>query len=78
MLGDTTGLHPAGRLRLYEFDNSTALVAVGVAQVVDIVWQLRHELPKNRQVKNAQNGLTVNFGGFGNNVLSFVLRRVEQ
>lgn len=50
----------------------------GVAQVVDIVWQLRHELPKNRQVKNAQNGLTVNFGGFGNNVLAFVLRRVEQ
>ena len=52
--------------------------ATGVAQVVDIVFQLRHELPKNRQVKNAQNGLTVNFGGFGNNVLSFVLRRVEQ
>jgi acetyl-CoA C-acetyltransferase len=52
--------------------------ATGVAQVADIVWQLRHELPKNRQVKNAQNGLTVNFGGFGNNVLSFVLRRVEQ
>src|SRR5512138_2349761 len=51
--------------------------ATGVAQVVDIVWQLRHELPKNRQVKNAQNGLTVNFGGFGNNVLSFVLRRAD-
>jgi len=52
--------------------------ATGVAQVVDIVWQLRHELPPERQVKDAQNGLTVNFGGFGNNVLSFVLRRVEQ
>ncbi len=52
--------------------------ATGVAQVVDITWQLRHELNPNRQVKNAQNGLTVNFGGFGNNVLSFVLRRVEQ
>ena len=51
--------------------------ATGVAQICDIVWQLRHELPKERQVKNAQNGLTVNFGGFGNNVLSFVLRRVE-
>ena len=24
----------------------------------------------------SQTGLTVNFGGFGNNVLSFVLRRV--
>jgi acetyl-CoA C-acetyltransferase len=52
--------------------------ATGVAQVVDIVFQLRHELPKNRQVKNAENGLTVNFGGFGNNVLSFVLRRAPQ
>jgi acetyl-CoA C-acetyltransferase len=51
--------------------------ATGVAQIVDIVFQLRHQLPKNRQVKNAQNGLTVNFGGFGNNVLAFVLRRVE-
>ncbi len=51
--------------------------ATGVAQVVDIVWQLRHELPEDRQVKGAKYGLTVNFGGFGNNVLSFVLKRVE-
>lgn len=51
--------------------------ATGVAQVVDIVWQLRHDLPPERQVQNAVNGLTVNFGGFGNNVLSFVLRRDE-
>jgi len=50
--------------------------ATGVAQVVDIVWQLRHELPKERQVKNAQNGFSINFGGFGNNVLAFVMRRV--
>jgi acetyl-CoA C-acetyltransferase len=51
--------------------------ATGVAQVVDIVFQLRHELPENRQVKNAKTGLTVNFGGFGNNVVSFVLKREE-
>jgi acetyl-CoA C-acetyltransferase len=51
--------------------------ATGVAQVVEIVWQLRHEVGEKRQVKNAQNGLTVNFGGFGNNVLAFVLRRIE-
>ncbi len=51
--------------------------ATGVAQIVDIVFQLRHELPKDRQVANAANGLTVNFGGFGNNVLAFVLRRVD-
>jgi acetyl-CoA C-acetyltransferase len=52
--------------------------ATGVAQIVDLTWQLRHELPKGRQVKNAQNGFSINFGGFGNNVLAFVLRRVEQ
>lgn len=52
--------------------------ATGVAQVVEIVFQLRHELGNDRQVKNAENGLTVNFGGFGNNVLAFVLRRVQQ
>ncbi len=51
--------------------------ATGVAQVVDIVWQLRHELPENRQVKNAMTGFTINFGGFGNNIVSFVLKRVE-
>jgi len=51
--------------------------ATGVAQIVDIVFQLRHELSKERQVKNAKNGLTINFGGFGNNVLVFILRRVE-
>ncbi|MCU0520553.1 MAG: acetyl-CoA acetyltransferase [Anaerolineae bacterium] len=51
--------------------------ATGVAQVVEITWQLRHELPKERQVKNAKVGLTVNFGGFGNNVLAFVLRRAS-
>lgn len=51
--------------------------ATGVAQIVDLTWQLRHELPKNRQVKNAETGLSVNFGGFGNNVVSFVLRRAQ-
>ncbi|MCD4738602.1 MAG: acetyl-CoA acetyltransferase, partial [Anaerolineae bacterium] len=47
----------------------------GVAQMVELTWQLRHELPKERQVKNAKVGLSVNFGGFGNNVLCFILKR---
>ena len=51
--------------------------ATGVAQVVDVVFQLRHELDKDRQVKNARTGFTLNFGGFGNNVVAFVLRRAE-
>jgi acetyl-CoA C-acetyltransferase len=52
--------------------------ATGVAQVVEIVWQLRHEVGKERQVKNATTGFTLNFGGFGNNVVAFVLRRVDR
>jgi acetyl-CoA C-acetyltransferase len=51
--------------------------ATGVAQIVEITFQLRHELPKDRQVKNAKHGFTINFGGFGNNVVSFVLKRTE-
>jgi acetyl-CoA C-acetyltransferase len=73
-LGGQTPINVSGGLKA----RGHPVGATGVAQVVDIVFQLRHELPKNRQVKNAQNGLTVNFGGFGNNVLAFVLRRVEQ
>src|SRR5512144_2895282 len=73
-LGGTIPINLSGGLKA----RGHPVGATGVAQVVDIVWQLRHELPKNRQVKNAQNGLTVNFGGFGNNVLAFVLKRVEQ
>jgi acetyl-CoA C-acetyltransferase len=52
--------------------------ATGVAQIVDITWQLRHELPAGRQVEDAEVGLTVNFGGFGNNVLSLILKRASQ
>ena len=48
--------------------------ATGVAQAVELVWQLRGEAGK-RQVKGAANGFSLNFGGFGNNVLAFVLRR---
>lgn len=51
--------------------------ATGIAQVVEIVFQLRHALDKKRQVKNAKVGFTLNFGGFGNNVVAFVLRRSE-
>lgn len=51
--------------------------ATGVAQLVEITFQLRHELPKDRQVKGAKHGFTINFGGFGNNVVSFVLKRTE-
>jgi acetyl-CoA C-acetyltransferase len=46
--------------------------ATGVAQLAEITWQLRGEADE-RQVKDARTGFTCNFGGFGNNVLCFVL-----
>lgn len=52
--------------------------ATGVAQVVELTWQLRHDLPKERQVKGAKAGFSINFGGFGNNVVAFVLKRGEK
>jgi acetyl-CoA C-acetyltransferase len=46
--------------------------ATGVAQVVELVWQLRGQAGR-RQVPKAAHGFCCNFGGFGNNVLTFVL-----
>jgi acetyl-CoA C-acetyltransferase len=48
------------------------LGATGVSQVVELVRQLRGEAGE-RQVEGARTGLAVNFGGFGNNVVSTVL-----
>lgn len=48
--------------------------ATGVGQAHEIVTQLRGDAGE-RQVKNATKGLTTNFGGFGNNVVSLVFVR---
>lgn len=41
----------------------------GVAQIRDIVLQLRGHAPNGLQVKNPTIGLTHNIGGFGNNIV---------
>ena len=47
--------------------------ATGVSQVHELVKQLRGEAEKEgRQVKNPKHGLAVNFGGFGNNVVTTI------
>lgn len=50
------------------------LGATGVSQIIEIVRQLRGEA-EGRQVFGAKAGLTVNFGGFGNNVVATVLAK---
>lgn len=72
-LGGTIPINVSGGLKA----RGHPLGATGVAQIVEIVWQLRRQLPPERQVPNAQNGLTLNFGGFANNVLCFILKREE-
>jgi acetyl-CoA C-acetyltransferase len=44
----------------------------GVSQVVELVRQLRGEAEPGRQVKDPKYGMSVNFGGFGNNVVAVI------
>lgn len=46
--------------------------ATGVSQAVELVRQLRGEAEKGRQVSNPHYGMSVNFGGFGNNVVALI------
>lgn len=48
------------------------LGATGVAQVVELVWQLRGEAGE-RQVDDPATGIAVNVGGFGNNSICSIL-----
>lgn len=52
------------------------LGATGVSQIVELVRQLRGEAG-GRQVEGAKNGLAVNFGGFGNNVIATIVTKGE-
>lgn len=69
-IGGKLPINPSGGLKA----RGHPVGATGVAQVVELVWQLQGKAGK-RQVKNASTGFSLNFGGFGNNVLAFVLRR---
>lgn len=69
-IGGKLPINPSGGLKA----RGHPVGATGVAQAVELVWQLRGEAD-DRQVKNAQTGFALNFGGFGNNVVALVLRR---
>jgi acetyl-CoA C-acetyltransferase len=64
-------INPSGGLKA----RGHPLGATGVAQVVELVWQLRGEAGK-RQVEGAKTGITCNFGGFGNNIVSILVERM--
>ncbi|WP_275542420.1 thiolase family protein [Halorubrum sp. Hd13] len=49
------------------------LGATGISQVIELVWQLRGDLPDERAVDGASRGLAVNVAGFGNNAVCTLL-----
>jgi len=63
-------INPSGGLK----SRGHPVGATGVAQIAEMTWQIRGDAGP-RQVKKHDIGLTVNFGGFGNNVVAFVLRK---
>jgi acetyl-CoA C-acetyltransferase len=69
-LGGKLPINPSGGLKA----RGHPVGATGVAQVTELTWQLRGQAGEH-QVPNASNGFCCNFGGFGNNVLAFVLSR---
>jgi acetyl-CoA C-acetyltransferase len=71
-IGGKIPINPSGGLKA----RGHPLGATGVAQVVELVWQLRGEAGK-RQVEGAQAGITCNFGGFGNNIISILVERIK-
>lgn len=70
LLGGKFPINPSGGLKA----RGHPVGATGVAQIAELTWQLRGEAGE-RQVKGAKKAFSCNFGGFGNNVVSFVLRR---
>ena len=63
-------INPSGGLKA----RGHAVGATGMAQVVELVWQLRGECGE-RQVKDAKRALACNFGGFGNNTVIHIFER---
>jgi acetyl-CoA C-acetyltransferase len=70
-IGGKIPINPSGGLKA----RGHPLGATGVAQVVELVWQLQGIAGK-RQIDSAETGITCNFGGFGNNILSILVERI--
>jgi len=71
-IGGKIPINPSGGLK----GKGHPVGATGVAQAHEIVMQLRGEAG-DRQVEDARNGLTCNFGGFGNNVIVMTYSRED-
>ncbi len=52
--------------------------ASGLAQIVELAWQMRGELPPERQLKKVDVGLAQSIGGLANNNLVTILKRTAK
>ena len=50
--------------------------AAGVSQIHEVVKQLRCKAEEGRRVKNSKHGIAVDFGGFGNNVVTTIYSKM--
>ncbi len=66
-------LNPSGGLKA----KGHPLGATGVSQVCELVKQLRGQAEAGRQVRDPRYGIAVNFGGFGNNVITTICSQEE-
>jgi acetyl-CoA C-acetyltransferase len=62
-------INPGGGLKA----RGHPLGATGLSQIVELVWQLRGDVPDERAVPGPERGLAVNVAGFGNNSVCTLL-----
>lgn len=67
-------INPSGGLK----SRGHPVGASGLAQLVEIVWQLRGKAGEGRQLKKAEIGLAQSIGGLGNNNLVTILERADR
>lgn len=67
-------INPSGGLK----SRGHPVGASGLAQLVEIVWQLRGEAGEGRQIERAEIGLAQSIGGLGNNNFVTILERSDR
>jgi acetyl-CoA C-acetyltransferase len=67
-------INPSGGLK----SRGHPVGASGLAQMVEIIWQLRGEAGEKRQLEKAEVGLAQSIGGLGNNNIVTILERSDR
>ena len=73
-MGGRLPINPSGGLK----SRGHPVGASGLAQLVEIVYQLRGEAEEERQLERAEIGLAQSIGGLGNNNLVTILERSDR